>query len=650
MASHNATSYTAVPRRNSDSRFSFEDIPSETPSGGHQGYGHPSARRSISEEDDSRPHTNKSTSTAQAISFPSDHQSNEDTIQSAEWKISLYTPISMIALFISGVAVAIGHHLFYLRFDSSPVRGADEDYTSQVWIIRYGTAFAFVTKTLLAGAIIIAYKQHMWINLRHKANSVSTIDAVFAATHDLLSFLHPSFWARAKIPAFMALIAWCLPLAALIPPSTLTVAGAELYRERFTKVPTLNLNDTSLYKSEGIGEGTSPLLHRLTIATATSMQILPMRRTLPINATYNYSFDAPSLKCAPATGDHLQNFTAIRKESIRQLLDLAGQSLSADADMRYLSFSANTTGVSLTGSENVTTYVAKCIAGERFDDCGTNSNIPTFFMQMGNETITCTTHNTKFTALFGDFGAQDTQPVTYVSHEFKEPLNTEVTGRMFRALSTILNGFFGAFTEGGAAGGYFSGKSMIPDTAFLELLQQNFPDLRNTVPQEAWMSQRTNTTLAAIVEELSRNQTLSLFSNERLWETDEAKKAEVSVRYYTFYNMYEYTPRNLWIAYGAAIVCSFAAVLLGLRALWLNGVCHDNSFSAVMAATRSRYLDRLTRGHSLGATPMGEKILRARLRFGVLEPEDVVAAKGMYRAGFGTEDSVTTLKKGQAVY
>lgn len=442
----------------------------------------------------------------------------------------------------------------------------------------------------------------------------------------------------------------CLPLAALIPPSTLTVAGAQLVSERFTKVPTLNLNDTTLYRSDGIGEGTSPLLHRLTIAMATSMQILPMRRTLPINATYDYSFDAPSLKCTPATGDHLQNFTAVRKEATRQLLDLASQYSSFDADMRYLSFSADTTGPPLSSSENVTTYVTECIARESFGDCGANSNIPTFFMQMGNETITCTTHNTNFTVLFGDFGGQDTQPVTYVSHEFKEPLNTKVTGLMFKALSTILNGFFGVFTGGGAGGGYFSGKSMIPDTALLELLQQNFPELRNTVPQEAWMSQRTNTTLAAIVEELSRNQTLSLFSNERLWETDEAKKAEVPVRYFNFYSVYEYTPRNLWVAYGTAIACSFAAVLLGLRALWVNGVCHDNSFSAVMAATRSRYLDRLTWGHSLGATPMDEKILKARLRFGVLEPEDEVAAKGMNRAGFGTEDSVTTLKKGQVVY
>lgn len=117
----------------------------------------------------------------------------------------------MVALFISGILVAMGHHLFYLRFDKSAVQSLDNgasEYLTQTWIIRYGTAFAFVAKTLLAGAIISAYRQQMWINLRYKANSVSTIDAVFAATHDILAFLSPSLLLRAKIPALMALIAW----------------------------------------------------------------------------------------------------------------------------------------------------------------------------------------------------------------------------------------------------------------------------------------------------------------------------------------------------------------------------------------------------------------------------------------------------------
>jgi hypothetical protein len=132
-------------------------------------------------------------------------------LQPVQWRISLYTPVSMISLFISGVLVAVGHHLFYARFHhtyTSEVNSVESVYLSQEWIIRYGTAFAFVAKTLLAGSVLVAYRQHMWITLRHKGNRLSTIDAVFAAPYDLLALLSPSMFLKAKIATLMALLAW----------------------------------------------------------------------------------------------------------------------------------------------------------------------------------------------------------------------------------------------------------------------------------------------------------------------------------------------------------------------------------------------------------------------------------------------------------
>lgn len=214
MASQGGTSYTAVPRRNSDSRMSLDDVPLATRFQSHSDDEHKPARRSMSDEDEPDPRATKATSNGHAVSFTDKHKSKENlrAVHPVHWRISLYTPIAMISLFISGLLVAVGHHLFYSRFNGTRVRGPKEDgaseYISQVWIIRYGTAFAFVAKTLLAGSIVVAYKQHMWINLRRKANSISTIDAVFAATHDFLAFLSPAFWTRAKIPALLALIAW----------------------------------------------------------------------------------------------------------------------------------------------------------------------------------------------------------------------------------------------------------------------------------------------------------------------------------------------------------------------------------------------------------------------------------------------------------
>jgi hypothetical protein len=81
--------------------------------------------------------------------------------------------------------------------------------------------------------------------------------------------------------------------------------------------------------------------------------------------------------------------------------------------------------------------------------------------------------------------------------------------------------------------------------------------------------------------------------------------------------------------------------------VWLNGICHDTSFSSIMSTTRSSFLDELTLGNSLGVTPTPSAISDVKLRFGGLRGDD----DGMRsRAGFGLEEFTIPLKKGQVVY
>lgn len=69
-------------------------------------------------------------------------------------------------------------------------------------------------------------------------------------------------------------------------------------RENMTMmhVPTLNFNDSSLYTFSGLGDGSSPLLTRLTFATASNMQIRPLQ-AIATNTTYRHEFLGLSLKC-----------------------------------------------------------------------------------------------------------------------------------------------------------------------------------------------------------------------------------------------------------------------------------------------------------------------------------------------------------------
>ena len=87
----------------------------------------------------------------------------------------------------------------------------------------------------------------------------------------------------------------------------------------------------------------------------------------------------------------------------------------------------------------------------------------------------------------------------------------------------------------------------------------------------------------------------------------------------TTHNIYSYEPRNLWISYGIAILLTLLCVIVGLFALHYNGVAHSNAFSAIIATTRNQELDEVSRGHSLGAYPLGD--LTMKMRFGVLDVE-----------------------------
>src|SRR5579859_2790689 len=74
-----------------------------------------------------------------------------DSAVAAERNSGSYTPyVTMISLFTSGLALAVGHHLLYSSLDG---RQLNQVSVSQAWVIREGTAFAFAFKTVLVSAI-----------------------------------------------------------------------------------------------------------------------------------------------------------------------------------------------------------------------------------------------------------------------------------------------------------------------------------------------------------------------------------------------------------------------------------------------------------------------------------------------------------------
>ena len=125
----------------------------------------------------------------------------------------------------------------------------------------------------------------------------------------------------------------------------------------------------------------------------------------------------------------------------------------------------------------------------------------------------------------------------------------------------------------------------------------------------------------------------------------------VDVTHRNAIRIWRYEPRNLWIAYGLAIFAAGLGALIGLRALYINGVSHDMSFFTTMATTRNRTLDELTIGTSLGGHDIKKDLARTRLMFGVLrnasdKGKDEIAV----RAAFGLPSEVSKLSRGESIY
>lgn len=111
-------------------------------------------------------------------------------------------------------------------------------------------------------------------------------------------------------------------------------------------------------------------------------------------------------------------------------------------------------------------------------------------------------------------------------------------------------------------------------------------------------------------------------------------------------NIYRYARRNLLISYSVAFAATLFGVLVGMRALILNGNAHSTRFAAIIATTRSPSLAALTEGASMGSEPMPKEMLQTKLRFGILGADSQGNEETeVRRMGFGLAGQVKKLVK-----
>ena len=93
----------------------------------------------------------------------------------------------MLGLFLLGLLVAVGHHVFYSYLDT---RKLQDVRLPQAWVIRMGNAIAFLFRVSLVDAIGVVYAQGFWGFVRRKDIQIESLDAMFGVLSNPLLLLN----------------------------------------------------------------------------------------------------------------------------------------------------------------------------------------------------------------------------------------------------------------------------------------------------------------------------------------------------------------------------------------------------------------------------------------------------------------------------
>jgi hypothetical protein len=156
---------------------------------------------------------------------------SEDTVRVAlerkpesKWlgfrRFLLFKPIAkMLALVFLSLLSAIGQHFLYTYVDG---QRPDQFFIQQIWVIRVGTALAFLAKTAAVAGVGIAFTQRSWFSFRRKAISVDGLDDIFGVLQNPLRFYSKDLFSKSKGVALLGLSSWLLPLSAIFSLGSLT--------------------------------------------------------------------------------------------------------------------------------------------------------------------------------------------------------------------------------------------------------------------------------------------------------------------------------------------------------------------------------------------------------------------------------------------
>jgi len=385
--------------------------------------------------------------------------------------------------------------------------------------------------------------------------------------------------------------------------------------------------------------GPRTVVQRLVTATATEGIVLPI---LPpyLNSSYQLEIEGPAIRCQAASDDTRSKIETLRQEAHMKV----DESITPRDNCYYGFVPSYQSPFNISAID--TKRLQEPISGSNqfwmvytTYQNGTEGADPGMRLKLTNDIYTtCTLHRATYGVNFNfTQGVQNISKTSETIHEAitypqrNETKSDDLNMRhaysaIMWAISDLLIGKMSTFTTADSDGFDFS--EISTQIAHTSLLGSS--DLRvffdrsrykNTDGDKRFnasdqtledISRAGSRSLVDLIHELAFNVTVSFMSSPLL-----SRKVITEVARSQSIITYNYSSRNLFIAYGMAILTSFVANVLGLYALWLNKASYARTFSARVITTRGIKLVELVHGRGdRGLTaPLEPEIMHMKIKF-----------------------------------
>ncbi|ODM22532.1 hypothetical protein SI65_00120 [Aspergillus cristatus] len=488
----------------------------------------------------------------------------------------------MVSTLLAALASAIGHHFFYHSLNGQPVLDSDPlssiasfySISDQQLNVSTGTLFALLVKSLLGIAVSTVFDQFAWKAIKGRTRSIGMIDDLFSALKNGFMVLDYVLWRHYPFSMLLACIAWLLPVATVITPATLSVHMASfsnidqlvvdtgIFWAR-TEILRINKGNSAETPEEQGFDPTS-----IFIATFPHMAEQGDRTEKELNDT---ALDAVILNCKLQNASyqaiftyingqqdiripHLQVFNEMEPVGMSQWMNIENPSTNDLDQMEKFSYMS------------IIDELADLLSGEIYQR---TTRQPDSRQANGNGT---------------KYGANETV------------IQPESTNVMLTPLARTkeLNFLYAAMNSNNQ---WNNSENGMPDG------------------QPANTSLSLSDVLEELFQNISFNARLTSYCDTRPNYTD-SPMPDVNVTMTAYRNVYSYSQRILWTAYGIALGVSTLSVVLGVIIYFFNHGSYSTKFSTILRTTRTASISTALNAEDIkGLDPLPDHITDASISF-----------------------------------